>query len=60
MKDHEKTCIKCLKCNKNFKFINKIRSIRKEVYQNNYTEKRYHAESTDESGSLSYKSRDKN
>ena len=35
--------------------------MRKEVYQNNYTKQRYQAESTDESGSLSYnKSRDEN
>ena len=42
------------KCYKNFKTITKIKIIRKEIYQKHYTK------NTNESGSLSYKSKDKN
>ena len=45
---------------KNFKTITKTRSIRKEVYKKYLSNKRYQAESADESGSLSYKSRERN
>ena len=57
MKDDEKTFIKCKKCYKNFKTIAKVRSKRKEII---IIQKRYQEETTGESGSLSYKSRDRN
>ena len=58
-KDHEKTCIKFRKCYKNFKSITKIRK-HKKISLSKYYKKIYQAESTDESGSLSFKSRYKN
>ena len=56
MKDHEKTCIECKKCYKNFKTKNKIRNHKKR----NIFKKKIYKKITGESGSLSYKSRDKN
>ena len=42
------------------KLSQKLKCVRPVVYQNSYTKKRCQAESTDESGGLSFKSRNKN
>ena len=49
----KKTFIECKKCYKNFKTITKIKKQKKR--NNSYTKKSYKVETTDESGSLSYK-----
>ena len=55
MKDHEKTRIECKNCYKKFKTKTKIENHKKR----NISKKKYTKKITDESGSLSYKSRDK-